>query len=34
MANWMIKAAESWLEPLYDRLHEILLKRDILYSDD
>jgi len=34
MANWMIKAAESWLEPLYDRMHELLLKRDILHSDD
>lgn len=34
MANWMIKAAECWLKPLYDRLHEILLKRDILHSDE
>jgi hypothetical protein len=34
MANWMIKGAECWLEPLYDRLHEILLKRDILHSDE
>jgi transposase len=34
MANWMIKASECWLEPLYQRLHEILLKRNILHSDE
>ena len=34
MANWMIKGAELWLEPLYFRLHELLLKRDILHSDE
>lgn len=34
MANWMIKSSELWLEPLYDRLHEFLLKRDILHSDE
>jgi transposase len=34
MANWMIKAAECRLNPLYDRLHEILLQRDILHADE
>ena len=34
MANWMLKAAECRLNPLYDRLHEILLQRDILHSDE
>jgi len=34
MANWMIKSAQCWLEPLYDRMHELLLKRNILHSDE
>ncbi len=34
MANWMIKSAESWFAPLYTRLHELLLERDILYGDE
>ena len=34
MANWMIKASECWLEPLYERMHELLLERDILHSDE
>ena len=33
MANWMLAGAD-WLEPLYDRMHEILLTRDILYADE
>lgn len=34
MANWMIQGAEWWLRPLYDRMHEHLLKRDILHADE
>jgi transposase len=34
MANWVICAAERWLSPLYDRLHEQLLERDILQADE
>ena len=34
MANWMIYTSEHWLNPLYDRLHEDLLKLDIVQSDD
>lgn len=34
MANWMIYTSEHWLAPLYDRLHEELLKLDIVQSDD
>ena len=34
MANWVIYAAEKWLSPLYDRLHQHLLKRDILQADE
>jgi len=34
MANWVVYAADKWLSPLYDRLHQHLLKRDILQADE
>ncbi len=34
MANWIIKGTEQWLKPLYDRMHEHLLKQDILHADE
>jgi transposase len=33
MANWTIRAA-SMMKPLYDRMHEILLTRDIVHADE
>lgn len=33
MANWMIKGA-AWLTPLYDRLHCLLINRDIVHADE
>jgi transposase len=34
MANWVIQGADRWLAPLYDRLYQHLLKRDILQADE
>lgn len=34
LANWMIKSAECWLEPLYARMHQLLLERDIIHGDE
>ncbi len=34
LANWMVQGAERWLYPLYERMHQHLLKRDILHSDE
>jgi transposase len=34
MANWMIKAAESWLTPLYERFRVHLLDQKILHADE
>lgn len=34
MANWMIYASDRWLSQIYDRLHEHLLKQDILHADE
>ncbi len=32
--NWMLHGANKWLTLLYDRMHEHLLKRDILHADE
>jgi transposase len=34
MANWMIYGADKWLSQIYNRLHEHLLKLDILCADE
>jgi len=34
MSNWLIKATEDWLEPIYERLHERLLLREVLHADE
>lgn len=34
MANWMIYAAEQWLIPLYNRMHQLLVKLDIVHADE
>lgn len=34
MSNWMLKCVELYLEPLYNRLHEKLLQRDVLHADE
>jgi len=34
MANWLLAAADPWLKIIYDRMHEHLVKRDILHADE
>jgi len=34
MANWMIKAAENWFTPLYERFKVHLLKQKVLHADE
>lgn len=34
MSNWLLKATEDWLEPIYDALHELLLMREVLHADE
>ena len=34
MSNWMIYCAETWLTPIYDRLHQMLLQSDIINADE
>jgi hypothetical protein len=34
MANWLIRATNDWLMPIYDRLKELLLEHQILHGDE
>lgn len=34
MANWYIYCAEAYFYPIYERMHELLLKRDIIHGDE
>lgn len=34
IANWMIKSSSDWLRPIYQRMHEELLKKKIAYADE
>jgi len=34
MANWAMKLSELWLRPLYENMHERLLREDILHCDE
>jgi transposase len=34
LANWMIHGADKWLSMLYNRMHDHLLKQDILHADE
>jgi transposase len=34
MASWVIRCSDYWLKPLYDRMHEQLLKCSIIMSDE
>lgn len=34
MANWLISASSRWLSILFDRMHQLLLKHDIICADE
>lgn len=34
MSNWLIKACESWLEPIYERLKHRLCEHEVLHADE
>lgn len=34
MSNWMLRAAEDWLKPVYDVLHRRLVKYTVLHADE
>ena len=34
MSNWLLKATEDWLQPIYDVLHRQLCRRAVLHADE
>ena len=34
MSNWILKATEDYLTPVYEQLHKELLTRDVLHADE
>jgi transposase len=34
MANWMIRCSQDWLEPVYERMRELLLRESVLHADE
>ena len=34
MANWMLAVADPWLKIVYDRMHELLVKKNHLHADE
>ena len=34
MANWVIRAAETWLEPMYEHMKDLLLAEPIILADE
>lgn len=34
MSNWLIKAAENWLEPIYGRMHELFCAGEVAHADE
>ena len=34
MSNWILSASAEYLEPIWDRLHEEMLKQEVLHADE
>ncbi|MDO9535223.1 MAG: IS66 family transposase [Bacillota bacterium] len=34
MSNWLLKSSADWLEPVYKRMYELLLKETVLHADE
>ena len=34
MSNWILRAAEDWLKPVYEELHRKLVQGDVLHADE
>ena len=34
LANWIIHGANTWLKPLYDKMHDALLEETVLHADE
>lgn len=34
MSNWILKASQVYLQPVYELLHQELLKQEVLHADE
>ena len=34
MSNWILRVVEDWLRPVYEQLHQKLLRREVLHADE
>ena len=34
MSNWMLRSAEDWLTPIYNRMHKLLVQQEVLHADE
>ena len=34
MSNWLLKAADDWLKPIYSRLHELICAGEVAHADE
>ena len=34
MSNWILKASQLWLEPIYEKLRELLIKEEVIHADE
>lgn len=34
MSNWILRAAEDWLRPVYEELHKRLVQHEVLHADE
>lgn len=34
MCNWIIKVSQMWLQPIYDKLHEMLVSSEAIHADE
>ena len=34
MSNWLLKASKLWLEPIYERLRNLLVKEEVIHADE
>lgn len=34
LSNWMIRSSNDWLSPIYNRMHSILVQKEVLHADE
>ncbi len=34
LSNWMIKCSNDWLKPIYNRMHTMLIQKEVLHADE